>query len=246
MTKMHIRNFVTVTALILLAGAPAAAADDPALAAELQAKTQMLVDAIAPGDAKTWDSATDPALIFVTENNDVLTKDALLKELTPLPKGLVGHIKVTDYRLQRHGDSAVATYVADESLDYHGQLLETKFRTTDAWLRTEAGWKMVSSMTLSVLNDPPAIQLSHAKLAEYAGRYELTPEIHYTIRLDGNRLLGLRDGGKEAELKAEAADIFFVPGSPRSRKVFYRDSSGKLTGFGDRREGQDIKWKRLS
>lgn len=231
---------------LAIAAAPAAAADDPALAAELQAKTQALVDAIAPGDAKTWDSATDPALMFITENNEVLTKDALLKELTPLPKGLVGHIKVTDYKLQRHGDSAVATYIADESLDYHGQLLKTKFRTTDAWQRTAGGWKMVSSMTLSVLNDPPAIRLPAAKLADYAGRYELTPEIHYTVRIDGDRLLGLRDGGKEAELKAEAADIFFVAGSPRSRKVFYRDASGKVTGFGDRREGQDIRWKRLS
>src|SRR4029453_13697933 len=172
MTKTHLRNFVTVAALILLAAAPAGAADDPALAAELQAKTQALVDAIAPGDAKTWDAATDPALMFITENNEVLTKDALLKELTPLPKGLVGHIKVTDYKLQRHGDSAVATYIADESLDYHGQLLKTKFRTTDAWQHTPAGWKMVSSMTLSVLNDPPAIQLPAAKLAEYAGRSE--------------------------------------------------------------------------
>jgi len=85
-----------------------------------------------------------------------------------------------------------------------------------------------------------------AKLAEYAGRYELTPEIHYTLRVDGDRLLGLREGGKEVELKAEAADIFFVPGSPRSRKVFYRDSFGRVTGFGDRREGHDIKWRRLT
>jgi hypothetical protein len=241
------RMIELAAAVAVLAGAPpAAAADDPALAAQLQAKTQALVDAVAPGDKAPWLAATDPALISVTENNEVLTRDELLKQLAPLPKGLDGHIKVTDYKLQRHGDVAVATYIADETLDYHGQLLKTKFRTTDTWHRTAAGWKMISSMTLPVLGDPPAIQLPAARLADYAGRYELTPDIHYVIRLDGARLLGQREGGKEAELKAEAADLFFVPGSPRSRKVFYRDASGKVTGFGDRREGQDIKWKRVT
>ena len=91
--------------------------------------------------------------------------------------------------------------------------------------------------------DHPA---ARQKLGEYVGSYELTPNIHYSIRLDGGRLVGIRDGGKEAELKAEAADIFFVTGAPRSRKVFYRDASGHVTGFGDRREGNDIKWRRVS
>ena len=242
---MNLARLVAATALVVCS-APAPAADDRALKAELEAKTQALADAIAPGDKAVWNAATDPALIFVDENNKVMTKAALLEQLTPLPSGLVGHIKVTDYDLQRHGDTAVATYIADESLDYHGQLLKTKFRTTDAWHRTAAGWKMISSMTLAVLGDPPALVVPPAKLAEYAGRYELTPNIHYSIRLDGDRLLGVRDGSKEVELKSEAPDVFFVAGSPRSRKVFYRDGSGRITGFGDRREGQDIKWRRLS
>ena len=236
-------NFLAGTALLI--AVPAEAASDAALAATLKAKTQALVDAIAPGDTGTWRAATDASLIFVTENNEVLTKDALLKELTPLPKGLVGHIKVTEYRLQRHGTTAVTTYIADETLDYHGQILKTKFRTTDTWHQTRAGWKMISSMTLAVLGDPPAISLPAEMLKQYVGRYELTPEIHYNIREDAGRLLGLREGGKEVELRAEAADLFFVAGSPRSRKVFYRDSTGKVVGFGDRREGQDIKWKRM-
>ena len=49
----------------------------------------------------------------------------------------------------------------------------------------------------------------------------------------------------ESELKAEASDLFFVAGKPRSRKVFYRDTAGTVTGFGDRREGQDIVWRRV-
>ena len=230
--------------VLALCAAPAAAADDPALSAALQAKTQGLVDAIATGDKAVWLAATDPALVFVSENNEVMTRDALLKDFAPLPPGLVGSIKVTDYQLQRHGDNAVATYIADERLDYHGQLIKTQFRTTDSWHLAAGKWRMVSSMTLAVLKDPPAVRLPAATLADYAGHYQLTPDIRYTIRVDGNRLLGMRDGRPEAELKAEAADLFFVPGAPRSRKVFFRDASGHVTGFADRREGNDIVWRR--
>jgi len=235
-----------VALLALLIASPAAAATDAALAAMLKAKTQAMADAVAVGDTATWDKATDPALLFVNENNEVVPKAELLKQLTPLPPGLIGSIKVVDYQLQRHGDTAVATYLADESLSYHGQPLKTKFRTTDTWRRGPSGWTMIASMTLAALDDPPAIALPPAKLADYAGRYELTPAIHYTIRLDGGRLLGLRDGGKEAELKAEAPDVFFVAGAPRSRKIFYRDAAGHVTGFGDRREGHEIQWRRAA
>ena len=232
-------------AVALVVAAPVQAAPDSALTAQLRAKTQVLVDAIAPGDTKTWLAATDPRLLFVSENNEVLTRNQLLKQLEPLPQGLVGSIKVIDFHVQRHGDTAVSTYIADETLDYHGQLLKTKFRTTDTWHRARGKWTVVASMTLAVLNDPPAIRLPVATLREYAGRYQLTPEIHYAIREDAGRLLGQREGGKEVELQAEAPDLFFIAGSPRSRKVFYRDQAGKVVGFGDRREGQDIKWTRL-
>lgn len=236
---------LAVACVAVLIAAPVQAAQDPSLTEQLRAKTQALADAIAPGDTKTWLAATNPGLLFVSENNDVLTRDELLKQLEPLPKGLVGHIKVTDFQVRRHGDVAVSTYIADESLDYHGQLLRTKFRTTDTWYHATGKWTMISSMTLAVLGDPPAIKLPAGTLGDYVGRYELTPDIHYNVREDGGRLMGRRDGGKEVELQAEVRDLFFVAGSPRSRKVFYRDASGRVVGFGDRREGQDIKWKRV-
>ena len=236
----------TLVSVALLSAAPVHQRQEAALTAQLKAKTQGLLDAVAPGDIKPWKSLADPDLLFVTENNEVLSKSKFLEQFEPLPKGLVGNIKVTDFQLRLHGDAAVTTYVADETLDYHGQILKTKFRTSDTWYRTGGKWTMISSMTLAVLNDPPAIKLPAAMLADYAGEYELTPEIHYTVRAQGNRLFGQRDGGKEVELLSESPDLFFVAGSPRSRRVFYRNVSGKVAGFGDRREGQDIKWKRTS
>ena len=231
--------------IALLIAAPGQAAPDP-LAATLEAKTQTLLDAIAPGNKALWIAALDPKLVYVTENNEVLTKDELIKQIEPLPPGISGNVKVTDFRLQRDGNTAIATYIADETENYHAQILHTKYRTTDAWQQRGGTWRMISSMTFAVLDDPPSITLPENVLQQYVGRYELTSNIHYSVRTEGGRLLGQREGGKEVELKAESPDLFFVPGSPRSRKVFYRDSTGKVVGFGDRREGHDVKWKRLS
>ena len=237
---------VFLTGIALCVAVPAEGAPDAALTARLKARTQALLDAIAPGHKAPWTATLDADLTYVTENNEILTKDQLMKQIEPLPKGLSGNVKVTDFQLQRHGDTAVTTYTADETENYHGQILKTKYRTTDTWRGNRGAWKMISSMTLAVLDDPPAIKLPDAMLNDYVGRYELTPEIHYAIRTEAGRLLGQRDSGKEVELNAEAPDMFFVTGAPRSRKVFYRDASGKVVGFGDRRDGHDVKWKRIS
>lgn len=58
------------------------------------------------------------------------------------------------------------------------------------------------------------------------------------------------DKAPKSELEANAATdlalIFVVMVSPRSREVFDCDSPSRVTGFGDRREGRDMKWRRLS
>jgi hypothetical protein len=95
-----------------------------------------------------------------------------------------------------------------------------------------------------MLIDPPAITLPAARLNEYAGSYRLTAEITYTLRRDGDKLVGQRTGREPVTLAIEASDVFFVPGQPRSRKIILRDASGRITGLADRREGRDIVWTR--
>jgi hypothetical protein len=51
-------------------------------------------------------------------------------------------------------------------------------------------------------------------------------------------------GGPEQEWKAEARDVLFLPGEARSRKVFFRDRDGFVTGFADRDESSEIDWLR--
>jgi hypothetical protein len=67
----------------------------------------------------------------------------------------------------------------------------------------------------------------------------------YVVRRDGNRLLGGRPGQSEVELKAETRDVLVVTGQFRNRKVFFRNQTGAVTGFADRRENRDLLWSKV-
>jgi hypothetical protein len=58
-------------------------------------------------------------------------------------------------------------------------------------------------------------------------------------------LEGQQTGRKAEILKAEVADVLFVPGKPRYRKVFLRGANGRITGFAERREAWDLVWTRV-
>src|SRR5687768_4175770 len=72
------------------AGAPEARST----AAELRAKTQELLDAVAPGRIEVWEKYLDPELLHIDENGVRRSKAELLKEIQPLPPGLVGSIRI--------------------------------------------------------------------------------------------------------------------------------------------------------
>src|SRR5262245_29727825 len=243
-SRASIAPVVAVFCIVVTKGD--AAQPQPAGAeAELRRITQEMMDALAPGHAEVWDRYLDERLIHVDENGTVRGKRELLAELKPLPPGLIGHIEVDRFRTEQHGDTAVAAYEVQEHLDYHGQILRSRFRTSDTWLKTRGVWKLIGSQTAAVLKDPPEVALTRAQLCNYNGTYALTDAITTTIGCAGGGLSSERTGRPPATYRAETADVFFVPGEPRTRRIFQRDADGKVTGFVDRREGEDILWHRV-
>jgi hypothetical protein len=235
------RTFVLTVALAL---AFPLVAQSP-VEAELKRITNELLDAIAPGDVAVWKKYTHEQLVYSTEANEVLTKAQLIEQLKPLPKGLVGDLEVGEFKVALHGNVAVATYVADEKLDYFGQMIESQFRTTDTWLKTEEGWRLIATQVLAILADPPSIALSRETLCGYNGTYRLTKDIATTLTCTDDGLRSERTDRKPVVQKAEVRDVFFTPGQPRTRRVFLRNERGEITGFADRREGHDIVWKKV-
>lgn len=228
--------------LPLQAAAPAPKKD---VAAVLQRQTQEMLDAIVPGTKAVWEKYLGPQALFTTEEGTVQTRAELVEQVKPMPAGVSGNIKVIDFKATLHGAIAITTYVSDENESYHGHELHCQYRSTDTWVKSPAGWRLIASQIMALRIDPPTVPLTKQQKAEYVGRYALTPEITYEIRLNGDELEGQQAGRKVETLKAEAADVLFVPGKVRYRNIFQRDAQGHVTGFAERREAWDLVWTRM-
>ena len=212
----------------------------------LQRQTQELFDALGAGKAAVWEKYLDPEVRYVDEGGAVAGKKEMVEGVRPFPSGVSGTIRVTDYDARVHGDVAVATWVADETETYHGRDLHCRYRTTDTWKKTPGGWRLIAAQVLAMREDPPAVPLSPALRAEYAGRYALPDGLTYEVRAaaSGGLLEGVQGTRKPEELRAEAPDVLFVPGKPRYRYLIRRDATGKVDALIQRREAWDLVWER--
>jgi hypothetical protein len=98
----------------------------------------------------------------------------------------------------RYLDSAASYTTEDGTIrskremvgDIHGHALHCQYRTTDTWLKTPAGWRLIGAQVLALRTDPPAVALAPAAADELVGKYILSPELSYEIRREGGVLLG--------------------------------------------------------
>jgi hypothetical protein len=236
----RLRLLMLVTLIFATFGAAAQSAAE----ADLRRIAQEMLDAVAPGNGEVWQRYLHERVIHVDETGTVRTKKELLAEFTPLPPGLVGRIAIDRFKIETHGDIAVVAYEIQEHLDYHGQILRSRFRINDTWSKTAQGWRLLAEQVAAVLKDPPSVKLTQQQLCEYSGSYSLTAAINTTIRCTSDGLTAERSDRPPAQYLAEVEDVFFVAGQPRTRRIFVRDAAGKVVGFVDRREGEDVSWKR--
>jgi ketosteroid isomerase-like protein len=235
-------RIAVLVVVMLCAAAPALAADNDG--AILRRQAQELMDAVTYGNAKVWDKYLDPQVVYIDEAGEVSDKPGLIAQIKPLPEGISGSIKTEVTQLHFFGDTAVMHVDDHESENYFGQTIKAEYRSLQTWRRTGDGWKLIGAQVYAGLIDPASIKLPAARLDEYAGVYRLNAQVTYTLRRDGDKLIGQRSGRDPVTLAIEASDVFFVPGQPRSRKIILRDQTGRITGFADRREGRDILWTR--
>ena len=240
-------KFFCFPALIVglgFAAVPARAADETALIKHL---SQDFSDASASGDAKTLSRLLDDRVVFIDESGEVATKKSdIVAGAGPSPAGVSQTLVQKNFKVAFHGNVAVSSFTDSSTVHVHGQVSHADFLSTEVWLRETAGWKMISSQTLAVPIDPPAVTLPPDVLDEYTGTYSGGPGYSVTIARAGADLTSSVNGTKPVRLKAELKDVLFVPSQPRLRRIFERDASGKITGFVSRREGHDIVFRRVA
>ncbi|MFY9689335.1 MAG: DUF4440 domain-containing protein [Candidatus Acidiferrales bacterium] len=222
-----------------------AAAESPTIAqAELVRRTQELVDAFAPGNKAPWKLyLADDALIF-DERGRNMDKAAFLADLQPLPSGYAGSIQVTKSAARFAAGVAILSYDCDERETVFGQQLHARYHMTDTWVYRDAQWKIVASQTLRYYEDPATGNSPGARVGDYLGSYELAPGHTIAVVRHGANLYEKRGSGQPVELLPESPDLFFRPGA-EGRFLFHRDASGRVDALIDRRNNEDLVWKRL-
>src|SRR3954467_5842319 len=83
--------------------------------AELVRRTQELYDAVVPGNQAPWKKYFADDCIFADEKGRVFDKPKLIADITPLPTGYSGKIKIKNVRSRIIGNMAILSYDADET-----------------------------------------------------------------------------------------------------------------------------------
>jgi hypothetical protein len=211
---------------------------------ELVRLAQQRMDAIAAGNPKPFEEQfADDALIF-DERGRSMDKAALLKDTTPLPSGYSGVIKVVNPNIRTAGDAIVFSFDQDEIEIIFGQVDTARYHETDTWVKRHGGWQIIAIQVLRYYEDPPSGQADVSKYPKYLGTYQLGPTGRLTISQEGSNLYSQQVGKKKQTLIPEATDIFFIHGV-EGRELFKFDEKGNVVAFIERRNNEDIVWKKL-
>ena len=218
---------------------------DAATEAELVRIGQELYDAIAVGNKLPWEKYVADDIIYTDENWHILTKKDLLDGLSPLPKGYSGSIRMASIQSRINGDAAVLSYRALEEEYVFGQKLTPIYLVTDTYFKRDGHWQLVASHVIVMPGERKSVVMNSNLYRPFVGQYELTQGVTYTIAFEGEKLIGQRSGREKEELVPADENTFFRKGSIRGEKVFARDASGHVTAMLDRRENNDLTWKKI-
>src|SRR5438552_4746172 len=266
--------FLLVTSHLSLVTS-AFAAEPPITEAELVRRTQELYDSIVSGNQTPWKKYFADDCTFSDEKGRTFDKTKLVADIAPLPKGYSGAIKIENVISRIVGDTAVLSYDANETEIIFGQNLRARYHVTDTWLRRNGEWQIIASQAHRyyedpALADPSQLLNSQHSTADFVGTYELAPGQTRTVTSENgasrderhgrksrevaversgelpryNGKLFVERNGKTEELLPESSDLFFRKGI-EGRILFHYDANGKVDSLIDRRNNEDVVWRRV-
>jgi hypothetical protein len=211
---------------------------------ELVRRTQELNDAVAAGDKGPWQRYVADDSTYFDEKGRKMDKAALVEDVAPLPKGYSGTIRVINAQSLLLGSTAILTYDLDETEVIYGQKLKARYHGTDTWMYRNGRWQIVAGQMLRYYEDPAAGKIDAARLDDYVGTYELATGVTLTVLREGDKLYSKRGAKPRELLVPEVADLFFLPGS-EGRRLFRRNDAGTVDALIDRRNNEDVIWKKM-
>src|SRR5438046_6245653 len=220
----------------------ACAADGPIMQDELVRRTQELYDAVVSGNQAPWQKYFADDCIFADEKGRLFDKPKLIADITPLPAGYSGTIKIENAQSRIIGNTAILSYDADETETIFGQNLKARYHITDTWLQRNGNWQIITSQAHRYYEDPAVGKADAKKFADFIGTYELAPGQTRSVIFEGAKLFVGRNGRKE-QLLPETSELFFRKGV-EGRILFRYTATGKVDALIDRRNNEDVIWRK--
>ncbi len=220
----------------------ACAADVPITQDQLVHRTQELYDAVVSGNQAPWKKYFADDCIFADEKGRIFDKLKLIADITPLPAGYSGTIKIENVQSRIIGNTVILSYDADETETIFGQNLKARYHITDTWLERNSNWQIIASQAHRYYEDPAVGKADPEKFADYIGTYELVSGQTRLVIADGDKLFVERNGKKE-QLLPETSEIFFRKGV-EGRILFRYAATGKVDALIDRRNNEDVVWRK--
>jgi hypothetical protein len=149
------------------------AADVPITQDELVRRTQELYDSLVSGDQAPWKKYFADDCMFADEKGHFFDKAKLIADITPLPTGYSGTIKIQNAQSRIIGNTAILSYDADETETIFGQNLKARYHITDTWLQRNGNWQIIASQAHRYYEDPAIGKADPKKFADFIGTYEL-------------------------------------------------------------------------
>ncbi len=205
-------------------------------------RAQAIVDAIAIGDRAPFEHYFAADSIIVDETGHIMDKKAFVAAQSPLPPGYSGSIKLVKPQSRIMGDAAVLSYDMDETETIYGQKMKARYHETDTWVRRGA-YQIVAEQVLRYYEDPAPGSPDAKHYPDYVGTYQLAPGVVFAISAGGGQLFRQRAGRAKERLVPEAPDLYFRKGV-EGRLLFQRDERGKVIALIDRRNNEDVVWRR--
>jgi hypothetical protein len=220
----------------------ALASDPPITQDELVRRTQELYDSLVTGNQVPWKKYFADDCTFSDEKGRTLDKTKLVADITPLPKGYSGTIKIENVISRIIGDTAILSYDANETETIFGQNLRARYHVTDTWLRRNGDWQIIASQAHRYYEDPAIGKADGKKFPDFVGSYELAPGQTRTVTSENGKLF-IERNGKKGELFPETSDLFFRKGI-EGRILFHYAADGKVDALIDRRNNEDVIWRK--
>jgi hypothetical protein len=211
---------------------------------ELVRRTRELYDAVVPGNQAAWKKYFADDSIFADEKGRIMDKTKLVADITPMPAGYSGAIKIEQVQSRIYENVAILSYDANETETIFGQNLSARYHVTDTWLRRNGNWQIIASQANRYYEDPAVGKTDPKKFPDFIGAYELAPGQTRTIMAEGDSLFVERSGKKD-QLFPEASELFFRKGM-EGRILFRYDKNGKVDALIDRRNNEDVVWRKIT